>query len=120
MIEAGVKPDGIGILGVLVGSSHEGLEDEARKLFDEMDSVYGVPREPKHYGCMADLAGRAGLIKEVTEMIKDIPKGGDMSVWSGLLGGRRIHGDVEIAEKAAKHKLLLVWFLCIRLIGYFC
>jgi len=41
-------------------------------------------------------------------------------VWSGLLGGRRIHGDVEIAEKAAKHKLLLVWFLCIRLIGYFC
>ena len=53
-------------------------------------------------------------------MIKDIPKGGDMSVWSGLLGGRRIHGDVEIAEKAAKHKLLLVWFLCIRSIGYFC
>ncbi|KAL3570049.1 hypothetical protein D5086_027298 [Populus alba] len=77
------------------------------KLFDEMESVNGVPREPKHYGCMADLPGRAGLIKEVTEMIKDIPKGGDMSVWSGLLGGRRIHGDVEIAEKAAKHKLLL-------------
>nr|TKS01427.1 hypothetical protein D5086_0000174370 [Populus alba] len=74
------------------------------KLFDEMESVNGVPREPKHYGCMADLPGRAGLIKEVTEMIKDIPKGGDMSVWSGLLGGRRIHGDVEIAEKAAKHK----------------
>jgi hypothetical protein len=69
---------------------------------------------------MADLPGRAGLIKEVTKIIKGIPKGGDMSVWSGLLGGRRIHGDVEIAEKAAKHKLLLVWFLCIRLIGYFC
>ncbi|KAG6746263.1 hypothetical protein POTOM_050794 [Populus tomentosa] len=91
-----VKPDGIGISGVLVGSSHEGLGDEARKLFDEMESVNKVPREPKHYGCMADLPGRAGLIKEVTEIIKDIPKGGDMSVWSGLLGGRRIHGDVEI------------------------
>jgi hypothetical protein len=67
MIEAGVKPDGISILAVLVGSSHEGLEDEARKLFYEMESVYGVPREPKHYGCMADLPGRTGLIKEVTE-----------------------------------------------------
>lgn len=107
MIEAGVKPDGISILGVLVGCSHSGLVDEARKLFDEMESVYGVPREPKHYGCMADLLGRAGLIKKVMEMIKDMPRGGDMSVWSGLLGGCRIHGDVEIAEKAAKHLMEL-------------
>lgn len=107
MLEAGVKPDGISILGVLVGCSHSGLVDEARKLFDEMESVYGVPREPKHYGCMADLLGRAGLIKKVMEMIKDMPRGGDMSVWSGLLGGCRIHGDVEIAEKAAKHLMEL-------------
>ncbi|CAK7336866.1 unnamed protein product [Dovyalis caffra] len=107
MIESGLKPDGISILGVLVGCSHGGLVDEARKLFDEMESVYGVPREPKHYGCMADLLGRAGLIKEVTEMIKDMPRGGDISAWSGLLGGCRIHGDVEIAEKAAKHLMEL-------------
>ncbi|KAJ6672137.1 PENTATRICOPEPTIDE REPEAT-CONTAINING PROTEIN [Salix viminalis] len=72
-----------------------------------MESVYGVLREPKHYGCMADLLGRAGLIKEAMEMIKDMPRGGDMSVWSGLLGGCRIHGDVEIAEKAAMHLMEL-------------
>ncbi|KAJ0680035.1 hypothetical protein HanPI659440_Chr16g0619821 [Helianthus annuus] len=29
-----------------------------------MGSVYGVPKELKHYGCMADLLARAGLIKE--------------------------------------------------------
>lgn len=107
MIEAGIKPDGVSFLGVLVGCSHSGLVDEARKLFDEMDCVFGVSRELKHYGCLADLLGRAGLIEEAMEMIKKMPTGGDMFVWSGLLGGCRIHGNVEIAEKAAEHVMEL-------------
>ncbi|KDP22517.1 hypothetical protein JCGZ_26348 [Jatropha curcas] len=107
MVEAGVKPDGVSFLGVLVGCSHGGLVDEARKLFDEMESIYGVPKEPKHYGCMADLLGRAGLIKEAVEMIKSLPMGGDMFAWSGLLGGCRIHGNIEIAVKAAKQVMEL-------------
>ncbi|XP_065872174.1 pentatricopeptide repeat-containing protein At5g61800 [Euphorbia lathyris] len=107
MTEVGIKPDGVSFLGVLVGCSHGGLVDEARKLFDEMESFYNVPRELKHYGCMADLLGRAGLIKEAVEMIKKLPNGGDMFVWSGLLGGCRIHGNVEMAEKAAKEVMKL-------------
>lgn len=107
MIEAGIKPDGVTFLGVLVGCSHSGLVDEARKLFDEMESVFGVFRELKHYGCMADLLGRAGLIEEAMEMIEKMPTGGDVFVWSGLLGGCRIHGNVEIAEKAAEHVMKL-------------
>lgn len=107
MIEDRIKPDGVTILGVLVGCSHAGLVDEARKLFDEMESVYGVSKELKHYGCMADLLGRAGLIEEAMEMIKKMPMGGDVFVWSGLLGGCRIHGNVEIAEEAAEHVMKL-------------
>ncbi|XP_062027169.1 pentatricopeptide repeat-containing protein At5g61800 [Rosa rugosa] len=107
MIEAGIKPDGVSLLGVLVGCSHGGRVDEARKLFDEMELVYGVPRELKHYGCMADLLGRAGLIKEAMEMIEKMPMGGDVFVWGGLLGGCKIHGDVEGAKKAAEHVMEL-------------
>lgn len=103
MIGAGITPDGVTFLGVLVGCSHAGLIDEARKLFDEMESVYGVSKELKHYGCMADLLGRAGLIEEAMEMIKNMPMGGDVFVWSGLLGGCRLHGNVEVAEEAARH-----------------
>ncbi|KAL5858909.1 hypothetical protein ACOSQ4_000205 [Xanthoceras sorbifolium] len=107
MIEAGVEPDGVTFLGVLVGCSHAGLVNEARELFDKMESVYGVSRELKHFGCMADLLGRAGLIKEAMEMIKKMPMGCDVSVWSGLLGGCRIHGNVEVAEQAAEHVMEL-------------
>ncbi|OVA17340.1 Pentatricopeptide repeat [Macleaya cordata] len=104
MGERGVKADGVSFLGVLVGCSHAGLVDEARKLFEEMEgSVYGVRRELKHYGCMADLLGRAGLIKEALEMIEGMPMKGDVFVWGGLLGGCRIHGNVEVAEIAAEH-----------------
>ncbi|KAM1025423.1 hypothetical protein ACFX13_039284 [Malus domestica] len=107
MTEAGLKPDGVSFLGVLVGCSHAGFVSEARKLFNKMEAVYGVPQELKHYGCMADLLGRAGLIKEAMEMIAKMPMGGDVFVWGGLLGGCRIHGDVEMAKKAAEQVMEL-------------
>lgn len=85
-----------------MGCSHAGLINEARTLFTEMESIYGVPKELKHYGSMADLLGRAGLIKEAMEMIESMPMSGDVYVWGSLLGGCRLHGNVEVAEKAAE------------------
>lgn len=106
MVSSGIKPDGVSFISVLVGCSHSGLVGEARKLFDQMRSLYDVDREMKHYGCMADLLGRAGLIEEAAEMIEQMPKDGGkrekLLAWSGLLGGCRIHGNIEVAEKAAK------------------
>ncbi|KAM7480229.1 hypothetical protein LguiA_028442 [Lonicera macranthoides] len=102
MVKAGIRPDGVTFLGVLVGCSHAGLIDEARQLFGEMEGVYKVPRELKHYGCMADLLGRAGFIREAMKMIEEMPEKGDVFVWGSLLGGCRIHGNVEVAEKVAE------------------
>ncbi|CAN4088663.1 unnamed protein product [Withania somnifera] len=103
MEESGVKPDGVTFLALLVGCNHGGLIHEARRFFGEMEGVYGVTRELKHYGCMADLLARAGLMKEAMEMIEAMPMAGDVFVWGGLLGGCRIHGDIELAVKAAEN-----------------
>uniref|UniRef100_A0A803NCK0 Uncharacterized protein n=2 Tax=Chenopodium quinoa TaxID=63459 RepID=A0A803NCK0_CHEQI len=103
MIKEGVQPDGVSVLGVLVGCSHAGLINEARKLFQNMEAIYGVHRELKHYGCMADLFGRAGLIGEALDMIEHMPIQGDIYTWGALLAGCRKHGMVDIAEEAAKH-----------------
>ncbi|KAK4395449.1 Pentatricopeptide repeat-containing protein [Sesamum angolense] len=40
MVEHGVRPDGVTILAFLVGCSHSGLIDEARRIFADMESVY--------------------------------------------------------------------------------
>lgn len=102
MISSGIQPDGVSFLAVLMGCSHAGLVHEARKLFNDMETVYGVHTELKHYGCMVDMLGRAGLIGEAMEMIKGMPYGGDVFVWGGLLGGCRTHGNLEVAKKAAQ------------------
>ncbi|KAJ7957149.1 Pentatricopeptide repeat-containing protein [Quillaja saponaria] len=65
-----------------------------------METVYGVSRELKHYGCMADMLGRSGLIGEAIEMINGMPMECDIFVWGALLEGCRIHGNVEIAKRA--------------------
>lgn len=101
MIKESVQPDGVSFLGILVGCSHSGLVCEARRLFQNMEPIYGVPRELKHYGCMADLLGRAGLIEEALEMMENTTIQGDVYVWGGLLAGCRKLGLVEIAEEVA-------------------
>ncbi|KAL3747734.1 hypothetical protein ACJRO7_016528 [Eucalyptus globulus] len=107
MVSSGLRADGVSILGVLVGCSHAGLVREASEIFNEMESIYGVARELKHYGCMADLLARAGLVKEAEDMIHEMPMRGDIFVWGGLLGGCKIHGNVETAEKAARNVMEL-------------
>ncbi|KAK1282745.1 Pentatricopeptide repeat-containing protein [Acorus calamus] len=107
MLKGGVRPDGVSFLGVLVGCSHAGLVDTAHWIFDQMEGVHGVRRELKHYGCMADLMGQAGLIEEVLDMIKDMPMKADAFIWGGLLGGCRIYGNIEVAEIAFKRLMEL-------------
>ncbi|KAK4764709.1 hypothetical protein SAY86_025799 [Trapa natans] len=102
MIECGVKPDGVTLLGVLVGCSHSGLVNKACQIFDEMETVHGVTREPKHYGCLMDLLGRAGLVNEAMDLIRKVPENGDIYIWGGILGGCRKFGDIKVAEEAAK------------------
>ncbi|BAS89041.1 pentatricopeptide repeat-containing protein At5g61800 [Oryza sativa Japonica Group] len=108
MLVEGFRPDGTTFLGVLIGCSHAGLVDTARRIFYEMQHNHGVPRELKHYGCMADLLGRAGLIDEAMEMISSMPMEADTYVWGGILAGCRMHGNnVEFAEVAARRLLEL-------------
>ncbi|CAM8919128.1 unnamed protein product [Rhodiola kirilowii] len=107
MVESGIPPDGVSFLAVLVACSHGGLVEDARRLFRDMELVYNVPKELKHYGCMADLLARAGLIEEAAEMIDAMREGGNLVAWGGLLGGCKTHQNVAFAERAAKNVMSL-------------
>lgn len=73
--------DGVSSLAVLLACSHSGLVEEARRFYNDMGAVYNVPKEIKHYGCMADLLARAGLIKEATEKINGMKEEGNLLAW---------------------------------------
>ncbi|XP_038988634.1 pentatricopeptide repeat-containing protein At5g66520-like [Phoenix dactylifera] len=100
MISEGVKPNEITFVGVLTACSHAGLVSEGRAHFNSMSDVYGISPTIEHYGCMVDLLGRAGLIEEARQFIKDMPFEPDAVVWRALLGACRIQKNVEIAEEA--------------------
>nr|GEX41973.1 hypothetical protein [Tanacetum cinerariifolium] len=101
MINIGLSPDEVTFLGVLSACCHGGLVNEGRKIFSLMKSRFNIFPESKHYSCMVDLLGRAGLLEEAKELIKSMPIEPNDSVWGALFFACRNHGNVEIGERAA-------------------
>ncbi|MED6123592.1 Pentatricopeptide repeat-containing protein [Stylosanthes scabra] len=102
MNKAGVKPDEITMVGVLSACSHTGLIDKGTEYFYSMTEVYGIAPNLKHYACMIDLLGRAGRLEEAENLMRSMPFEPSAAAWGTLLGACRIHGNTELAEKAAE------------------
>ncbi|KDP37059.1 hypothetical protein JCGZ_06115 [Jatropha curcas] len=107
MLKASVTPDEITYVGVLCACTHTGMVNEGRKFFVGMTTQHGIDPNVAHYGCMVDLLGRAGHLKEAHEVIKNMPMKPNSIVWGALLGACRVHKDAEMAEMAAKQILEL-------------
>nr|TKS07962.1 phosphoglycerate/bisphosphoglycerate mutase family protein [Populus alba] len=102
MIWAGVKPNYITFISVLAACSHAGFLDEGWRWFNAMSHEYNLEPGVEHYGCMVDLLGRAGYIKEAYNLIKSMKVRRDFVLWGSLLAACRIHKDVELAEISAR------------------
>lgn len=103
MIEEGLEPDDVVYVGVLSACSHAGLVEEGLRFFDTMRFEHGIEPTIKHYGCMVDLMGRAGMLNEALELIKSMPMEPNDVLWRSLVSACKVHFNVELAEIAAKH-----------------
>ncbi|KAH7289431.1 hypothetical protein KP509_30G001600 [Ceratopteris richardii] len=92
----------VSFVGILSACSHAGLIDEGCFFFTCMNHAYGVPQAIEHYGCMVDLLGRAGHLREAAGLLKQMPLEASVVLWRALLGACRIHGDVILAAHAAE------------------
>ncbi|KAF6147218.1 hypothetical protein GIB67_039348 [Kingdonia uniflora] len=99
MNREGVLPDGVTFVGVLCACSHLGLVDRGRQYFSMMERDYGIIPQVEHYGCIIDLLGRGGHLKEAFELIKIMPIEPNAIIWGTLLGACKVHDDVELAEE---------------------
>ncbi|CAI0625791.1 unnamed protein product [Linum tenue] len=66
-----------------------------------MQENFGIKPILKHYGCMVDLYGRAGLLDVAFEFIKSMPMKPDGSIWGALISACRIHRNVELGKYAS-------------------
>lgn len=103
MIATGTKPDFITFIGLLFACSHNGLVEKGRHYFESMDKVYGIKPGPEHYACMIDLLGRSGKLVEAKELLNQMVVEPDAVVWKALLAACRVHGELELGERAAKN-----------------
>ncbi|MCD7456487.1 hypothetical protein HAX54_031925 [Datura stramonium] len=107
MVDSGLRPDDVTFLGVLSACCHGGLVEEGRKLFAQMSTKFKITPKSKHYSCLVDLLGRAGLLEEAYELVQGVPMEADASVWGALFFACRVHGNIEMGEKAARKLLEL-------------
>lgn len=107
MIDVGLMPDEITFIGVLSACCHGGLVEEGRNFFAQMTTRFNISPKLKHYSCMVDLLGRAGLLDEAEELIRNMPMEADTVVWGSLFFACRIHGNVDMGERAAMKLLEL-------------
>ncbi|XP_027342167.1 pentatricopeptide repeat-containing protein At3g62890-like [Abrus precatorius] len=100
-------PNEITFMGVLGACRHMGLVDEGRHYFSSMIHQHKIEPNIKHYGCMVDLLGRAGLLKEAEELIESMPMAPDVATWGALLGACRKHHDNEMGERVGRKLIQL-------------
>ncbi|EXB90557.1 hypothetical protein L484_001711 [Morus notabilis] len=94
-------PDDVTFLSVLSACARGGFVDEGMDILSKM-AKYGLVANVKHYGCLVDLLGRAGRLKQAYDLIKRMPVEPNDTVWGAMLGACRIHLDMEMTERVAK------------------
>nr|AKH05201.1 chlororespiratory reduction 2 [Cypripedium formosanum] len=103
MISVGISPSPVTFVSILGACSHGGLVEEGRRLFDSMLKEHNLIPQSEQYASLVDLLGRAGQLDEATKVIEGMNIEPGPTVWGSLLGACRIHGNIELAERACSH-----------------
>ncbi|KAK1410195.1 hypothetical protein QVD17_36730 [Tagetes erecta] len=98
MKKQNVVPDDVTFMSALSSCSHAGLVEEGLNLFKMMTEEYGLVPGEEHYGCVVDLLGRAGQLKEAFDFLKCVPARQSGSALCALVSACRVHGNSEMGE----------------------
>ncbi|XP_051151466.1 putative pentatricopeptide repeat-containing protein At1g10330 [Andrographis paniculata] len=100
-----LHPNEVTFVGVLSACSRARLVATGMELFQTMSRDFGITPKMEHYGCVVDLLGRSGLLKEAYKFVTSMPFEADASVLGALLGACRVHKDVNLGNEVG-HRLL--------------
>ncbi|KAL4202936.1 hypothetical protein AMTRI_Chr02g265970 [Amborella trichopoda] len=102
LMSEGWEPDDAIYVGVLRACSHAGLVKEGHRLFEKTISELQIQPTIQLYGCMVDLLGRSGSLKEAYELVRNMPIKPNEVIWRTLLSACKVHHNIEIGEIASE------------------
>ncbi|KAL5573379.1 hypothetical protein UlMin_022976 [Ulmus minor] len=103
----GFQPNEVTFVAILTGCARSKFVELGLKLFRSMTLDFGIVPVMEHYGCIADLLGRAGLLREATNFIKSMPFEADASVVGALVGACKIYGTIKLTTEVGQELLAL-------------
>ncbi|XP_040376423.1 putative pentatricopeptide repeat-containing protein At5g40405 [Oryza brachyantha] len=106
MVHKGFMPNESTFIVVLCACTHTGRVDEGKEIFDSMQN-YGIKPQREHYGCLADLLGRAGCVEEAEALLLDMPMEPQASQWGALMSSCQMHNDINVGERVGKRLIEL-------------
>lgn len=107
MQDTGLRPNSVTLLGLLLACNHSGLVDKGYSYFNKARVEEPGLLTPEHHACMVDLLSRSGRFKEAEKFLHELPFVPGIGFWKALLGGCRIHSNMELGELAARKILAL-------------
>ncbi|KAJ7952914.1 Pentatricopeptide repeat-containing protein [Quillaja saponaria] len=102
LLQSGTQPDHVAFVGVLSACTHSGLVDKGLEYFYSIKEKHGLTHTADHYACIIDLLARSARFEEAKSIIDKMPIKPDKFLWASLLGGCRIHGNLEMAKRASE------------------
>ncbi|KAL5707046.1 hypothetical protein ACHQM5_025142 [Ranunculus cassubicifolius] len=107
MEKCGEAPNGATFVCILSACAHARMVLEGWWYFDLMQRVYKIEPIVEHYGCMVDLLGRAGLMKDSEQFIEKVPIDAGPALWGALLSACKTHSNFELGEIIGKRLIEL-------------
>lgn len=102
----GPPPNKVTFVAVLSACAHSGLVQEGRKAYASMSQEYGLVPGVEHHVCLVDMLGRAGLLNEAYQFIKELNHVEPApAVWTAMLGACKMHKNFDLGVEVAEHLL---------------
>ncbi|XP_027913201.1 pentatricopeptide repeat-containing protein At5g65570 [Vigna unguiculata] len=97
----GLVPNGVTFISILLACNNAGLVEEGCRIFASIRNNHKIELTRDHFTCMIDLLGRSRRLEEAAMLIEEV-RNPDVVLWRTLLNTCKIHGEVEMAEKAMR------------------
>lgn len=80
-----LSPNHITFIGLLTACNHGGMVAHGLRYFKSMVIDFNIDPSIEHYGCLIDLLGRAGLVREALAVTSTMTCEPDIVIWRSLL-----------------------------------